>query len=67
MTTKERIEAELERLSSEQLEELYHYIQQSFHGAEQSQGLFARLKTIQLDGPVDLAEHFDRYAEGGGV
>ncbi|MEE8302360.1 MAG: hypothetical protein V3S24_07980 [Candidatus Tectomicrobia bacterium] len=66
MTTKELIQAEIETLSEEELDELYAVIKhfaQSKRDAQQ-QSFMAKLKRIQIDAPEDFAANLDLYVSG---
>jgi hypothetical protein len=66
MTTKELIQAEIERLSEEDLDELYavikHFTQSKRHAKPQS--FMAKLKRIQIEAPEDFAANLDLYVSG---
>ena len=66
MTTKELIQAEIETLSEEDLNELYavikHFAQSKRHIKQQS--FMAKLKRIQIDAPEDFATNLDLYVSG---
>ncbi len=64
MTTKELIQTELERMSNEQLAELYAHIQQSLSPAPvaKQQALLESLLEIQVDGlPEDFSVNWEHY------
>ncbi len=66
MTTKELIKAEVDRVSDEDLEELYGLVK-SFTEAkvqDDEQDFMAQLRSIQIDGPEDFATNFDLYMSG---
>lgn len=66
MTTKELIHAEIERLSEEDLEKLYHFIR-SFTPStpkEDGRSLMSKLRSIQIQGPADFAANLDLYLSG---
>lgn len=66
MTTKERIERELEGLSEEHLHELYTLIRDFTHARKQSakETFMSRLRRVQIDGPEDFAANLDLYVSG---
>jgi hypothetical protein len=66
MTTKQMIQAEIDRMSSKQLKELYGFIRKSSR-PKRSRGkpsLLAKLKRIAIDAPEDFAANNDRYVTG---
>jgi hypothetical protein len=67
MTTKELIKAEVDRVSDEDLEELYSLVK-SFTEAkvqDDQQEFMAQLRSIQIDdAPEDFATNFDLYMSG---
>jgi hypothetical protein len=66
MTTKELIKAEIDRLSDEDLDELYRLIKDFTKSRPQNNGesILSKLQTIQFDGPEDLAANHDLYLNG---
>jgi hypothetical protein len=66
MTTKDMIQAEIDDLSAEDLQALYELIRQFAQARRQAkqQTLMARLKSIAIDAPADLAADHDLYATG---
>jgi len=64
LTTKELIQAELEKIPEQRLDELYLVVKQ-FAGESalpgKNKNLMAKLRKIQIDGPVDFAENLDKY------
>lgn len=66
MSTKERIQAEIETLAPSELDELYELIQKFLEGKRQSngEGILSRLAKIQIDGPEDFSVNHDLYATG---
>jgi len=66
MTTKELIQTELDRLSGEELEELFavikRYLQSKHQAAKPS--LMSQLRAISIDAPEDFAAQHDRYVTG---
>ncbi len=63
MTTREVIEAELDKIDDAYLEELYELIQQfaEMRQTSKKQTLMSKLRSIQIDGPSDLAANLDKY------
>ncbi len=66
MTTKERLQAELETLSEEDIAALLHIARrfprvQAAPTKHTAPGLLSRLKQIQIDGPEDFAANAGRY------
>jgi hypothetical protein len=66
MTTKELIEAEIEHLDEEQLDELYRVVQELAQSKKPASvpSLMARLKQVRIEAPEDFAVNFDLYASG---
>jgi hypothetical protein len=63
MTTRERIWVELDRMSDEQLEQIYTVAQQLTHAQRpvKKERLLQRLQRIQIEGPEDLSVNFEKY------
>jgi hypothetical protein len=66
MTTKELIQAEIDRLSEEDLEKVYSIIRDftQSRSQAQSESILEKLQRIQFDGPEDLAANHDLYFSG---
>lgn len=65
MSTKELIEAEIENLNEEQLDQLYKVVQDlSASEKSASSSLMAKLKQIKFSGPKDFSANIDLYASG---
>lgn len=66
MTTKESIYAEIDSLSDEDLDELYHIIRQFVQAKQQAHqpSLMERLQQIKIDAPADFAANLDLYLSG---
>jgi hypothetical protein len=66
MTTRELIQAEIDRLSEVDLEALYSVVQEFMRSRSQVQGesILEKLQRIQFDGPQDLAANHDLYLSG---
>lgn len=66
MSTKELIEAEISRLSEEELNQLYQLIKDFVQAKEQPRkpSIMAQLREIKIYAPRDFAENFDLYASG---
>jgi len=66
MTTKELIQAEIDRMSEQRLEELYRLIKSFAQSKEPDQkpSLMSRLKEVQIEAPEDFAANFDLYLSG---
>ena len=66
MTTKELIQAEIDTLNDEDLDELYalikHFTQSKRHAKPRS--LLAALRCIQIEAPSDFAANLDLYVRG---
>jgi hypothetical protein len=65
MTTKQLIQAEIENLSDESLDELYkvvkEFVQTSTH---QKPSILSKLKQIQIEAPSDFTANLDLYLSG---
>lgn len=61
MTTKELIQAEIEKLSEEDLRKLYLMARELAQSGQvkQRESLMSRLRKIQFDAPEDLAVNYD--------
>ena len=66
MTTKELIQAEIDRISEEDLGELYSLVRDFTQLKQQGrkQSLMSKLKAIRIDAPEDFSTNFDLYASG---
>jgi hypothetical protein len=66
MTTKELIQAEIERLSEHDLDELYKLVKDFIQSKkqEQRQSLMSKLRSIKIDAPEDFSTNFDLYMSG---
>lgn len=66
MTTKELIQAEIDNLSEEELEEVYRLVKEFTQSKPKSHkpSLMARLRNIKIDAPEDFAANFDLYTSG---
>ena len=65
MSTKQLIEAEIQHLDGEQLDEVYRMVKGlSALKRTAPVGLMAKLKRIQIDAPEDFASNLDQYASG---
>lgn len=66
MTTKELINAEIEKLSEDELKKVYGVVkslsQSKANGQKSS--FMARLKRIQIEAPEDFAANLDLYVSG---
>lgn len=66
MTTKELIQAEIDNLREEYLDELYRLIK-NFAQSKQNgkkQSLMSKLKSIKIEAPEDFAANLDLYLSG---
>lgn len=65
MTTKELIQAEIEHLNEQELDELYKLVK-DFSQSKQSgkQSLMSKLQSIKIDAPEDFSSNFDLYVTG---
>ena len=66
MRTKELIQAEIDRISEEDLDELYSLVKDFTQSKQPSrkQSLMAKLRRIRIDAPEDFSTNFDLYASG---
>jgi len=66
MTTKERIQAEIEHVSDEKdLDELYKLVKDFAKSRRNpGQSLMSKLRGISIDAPEDFSTNFDQYAAG---
>lgn len=66
MTTKERIQAEIEHVSDEKdLNDLYRLVKDFTESKRNSkQSLMSKLRSISIDAPEDFSAHFEQYASG---
>jgi len=63
MTTREQLDADIDRLDPTQLDEIHGLVQQLLHEqpATPPLSIFEKLQRIQIEGPVDLSTNFERY------
>jgi hypothetical protein len=66
MTTKELIQAEIEKIGEDDLPELYGVIQQfvAAKSGQQGAGILSKLRDVKIDAPPDFASNFDLYLSG---
>lgn len=66
MTTKQRIQAEIEHVSDEKdLDELYKLVKDFTESKRNSrQSLMSKLRSILINAPEDFSTNFDQYATG---
>ena len=66
MSTREKIQAEIETLNRQELEELFALILEFIESKRQAkaEGVLSRLAQIQIEGPLDLSENHDLYITG---
>lgn len=66
MTTKELIQAEIELLDEQDLQELYSLIQQFVKSKQcsSSDRLMSKLKRIKIDAPEDFSVNLELYISG---
>ena len=66
MRTKELIQAEIDRINEEDLDELYSLVKDFTQSKQPSrkQSLMAKLRRIRIDAPEDFSTNFDLYASG---
>lgn len=63
MDTRELIQVEMNRMSDEQLDELYAVAKQmiSAHQRTSFRSIYDELEDIRIQGPEDLSTNFERY------
>jgi hypothetical protein len=63
MTVKELIQAEIDKIPEEELNNLYQWIKE-FTDKKNStkKGILSQLKQIKIQGPTDLSMNFDKYS-----
>jgi hypothetical protein len=66
MTTKELIQAELDRVNEEDLDELYKLVKDFTKSKKpgSNQSLMSKLRSIKIDAPEDFSANFDLYVSG---
>ena len=66
MTIKELVEAEIEQLEEDQLDELYQLIRTLVQSKKPAAkpSLMSKLQQVKIDAPADFAANFDFYASG---
>jgi hypothetical protein len=66
MTTKERIQAEIDRLDQESLNQLYQLVKEfaASKAANQQPGIMAKLKSVRIEAPTDFSVNLDLYMSG---
>lgn len=66
MTTKKLIQAEIERLPEEDLDDLYEIIKKFVQSRPKRDGqtLMSKLRSIHIEGPSDFAADLDLYLSG---
>ncbi|BAY46037.1 hypothetical protein SAMD00079811_36440 [Scytonema sp. HK-05] len=66
MSTKEKIQAEIDNLDEKHLDELYLLIKNFTQSKQSSQKLsfMSKLKQIKIDAPEDFAANLDLYVSG---
>ncbi len=66
MTTKEAIKAEIDKMSEEELNDLYALVKRFVEskGTGKKQSIMEKLREIQFDGPEDFAANLDLYLSG---
>ena len=63
MTIKERVKAEIDTLSDEQVDELYGLLQE-VKKPKKSSNFFDVALSLKLDGPPDFSERIEEYLYG---
>ncbi len=66
MSTKELIEAEIQSMDENQLDELYKIVKQitGMKPRVSSSSLMSKLKQVRIQAPEDFATNLDLYASG---
>ena len=66
MSTKERIQAVIDAVPDESLDELYKVVRTfaDAHNGKKQPGIMERLKRIKIQAPVDFATNLDQYTSG---
>ena len=66
MVTRELIHTEIDRLNTEDLDELYKMIRQLSRGKRKSRkkGALSRIKRVRISAPKDLSVNHDLYIVG---
>jgi len=66
MSTKELIEAEIQRMDEDQLRELYQVMKQitKLENRVSPPSLMSKLKQVKIQAPEDFASNLDLYASG---
>ncbi len=65
MTTRELIQAEIDQLPEESLEEVYRLLKNFTQARQQQpQSLMAKLKSIKIDAPEDFSTNYELYISG---
>lgn len=66
MTSRERINTELDKLSDRELNDLYPIVEQFIKEKMNSRksGIMSRLRQIRIKAPEDFSENLDSYLNG---
>jgi hypothetical protein len=64
MTTRELIQAEIDQLPEESLEEVYRLLKSFTQAKQQPQSLMSKLKSIKIDAPEDFSTNYELYMSG---
>jgi hypothetical protein len=64
MTIKQLIQAEIENLSEETLDELYKVVKEFVKTPDRKLGILSKLKQIEIEAPSDFAVNLDLYMNG---
>ena len=66
MSTKERIQAVVDTIADDKLDELYQVVREFAvaQSGKKGPGIMERLLTIKIDAPADFAENLDQYTSG---
>lgn len=69
MNAKEKIQAEIDKLDEEDLDELYILIKDFIQSKQQSKkkSFMSKLKQIKIDAPEDFTTNLDLYVGGKAV
>jgi hypothetical protein len=66
MTTKERIQAAIENVGEENLDELFRLVEDfvASRNTQPKTGIMAKLKSVKIEAPPDFAANLDQYLSG---
>jgi hypothetical protein len=66
MSTKERIQAVIDTVAEEKLDDLYKVVSEFAvaQNGKKGPGIMERLKRVKIQAPVDFATNLDQYTSG---